>query len=47
MLPVIDRGVPVVTSRQGTTGLSPNVAGDRWNYIVQSSRHECMPIDGR
>ena len=31
---ITDHGVPVVSSRQWTTGLSPNAAGTGWNFIV-------------
>lgn len=31
---IVDQGIPVVTSRQFSTALSPNAAGTGWNYIV-------------
>jgi len=40
------RGIPVISSRQWTTGLSPNAAGDGWNYIAMSyNLHDPRPAE--
>lgn len=33
---IVDHGIPVTSSRQWVTALSPNPAGNGWNYIVCS-----------
>jgi hypothetical protein len=43
---IVDHGIPVVSSRQWTTALSPNAAGTGWNFIAASySLHSTSPFE--